>query len=267
MTRTLIKATAAAVLGLGALAAPAIADDSERNWTFSFNAGGTSDYIFRGVSQNNEDPAFQAGVDVTYGIFYIGAWGSGVDKNFVGGAVQEIDVYAGITPSLGIADFDFGVIYYGYPNQKSTLATNGLGQVVDVDYWEGKAGVSTDDLVKNLTVGVTAYYSPEYTFESGEVWTFEGSASYGLPSVGPFSPTISGLVGYQVSDASSPTDLTFDAAGLDDDYWYWNVGLELAVDKLSFDLRYHDTDLDQTAGAPFAGLSDERFVGTATFTY
>lgn len=257
MTKTakLIGAFSAAMLGAGALAAPAAAE--ERKWTFSFNVAGTSDYVFRGVSQTDEQPAFQAGVDVGYGIFYLGAWGSGVDENFVGGSSAEIDFYGGVTPSAGIFDFDFGFIYYWYPGENDV--DSGF---VDVSYWEGKAGVSTDDLIKNLTIGVTAYYSPEYTFESGEVWTFEGSLSYALPSVGPFSPTISGLIGYQEGDGD------YVLAGIangDDNFTYWNAGLELAIEKLTFDFRYWDTNISGPGGLP--GLADERFVFTGTFTY
>jgi len=265
MTKTnkLACALGAFALTAGIYAGPAAAEETDRKWAFSFNVGGTTDYIFRGFSQSDEQPAFQAGVDLTYGIFYVGAWGSGVDKNFVGGASAEIDVYAGITPSAGIFDFDLGVIYYGYPNQSFALSGG-----VDVDYWEGKFGVSTDDLVKNLTLGVTAYYSPEYTFETGEVYVVEGSISYGLPSVGPFSPSISALAGYLKSQDGSNGGLVFDAAGTDDDYWYWNAGLELAIEKFTIDLRYWDTDVDQAPAVKAVnGLADERFVLTGTFTY
>ena len=49
-----------------------------------------------------------------------------------------------------------------------------------------------------------------------------------------FTPTVGGLVGY--------TD--FDGASDQFDYTYWNAGLALAVDNLTFDFRYWDTDAD-----------------------
>ena len=118
-TKKLIGAAGALVLGAGVFAGPALAehDAGDRKWTFSFNVAGTTDYVFRGFSQTDEKPAFQAGVDVGYGIFYLGAWGSGVDQDFVGGSSAEIDLYGGITPSAGIFDFDFGFIYYWYPGE------------------------------------------------------------------------------------------------------------------------------------------------------
>ena len=40
----------------------------------------TSDYDFRGITQTNNDPAFQLGVTYTGdGGFYMGLWGSNVD--------------------------------------------------------------------------------------------------------------------------------------------------------------------------------------------
>ncbi len=250
-----IGALSAFALGAGAYAGPALAehDDGDRKWTFSFNIGATSDYVFRGVSQNDEQPALQGGVDIGYGLFYVGAWASIVDADFVGGSHSEIDLYGGITPSAGIFDFDFGFIYYGYPAAQSSQG---------VDYWEAKVGVSTDDLIKKVTLGVTVYYSPEYTFKSGDVWTVEGSVSYALPAIGPISPTISALVGHQ----SGGND--YEVAGIangDDNFTYWNAGLELAIEKLAFDLRYWDTDISGPGALP--GLADERLVFTGTFTY
>ena len=51
--------------------------------------------------------------------------------------------------------------------------------------------------------------------------------------------------------------------GTDDEYYYWNAGLTLAVENISFDFRYWDTNIDDDAaglicGSP--GLCDERFV-------
>ena len=66
-------AAAALALGLTGLAAPASAQDAK----VAFNVGVTSDYVFRGYSQTNEDPAIQGGVDLlrfqTCGSLLLGA--------------------------------------------------------------------------------------------------------------------------------------------------------------------------------------------------
>lgn len=238
--------------------------DEGRKLEFSATAGATSDYIFRGISQTLEDPAAQGSIDLTYGIFYAGAWASNVDFG-PGSPNAEIDFYAGIKPTLGPGPlwgpvtFDFGVIYYAYTSNDFAA---------DLDYVELKAGYSMESpWIKGLTTGTTFYYSPEYSGEVGEVYTLESAASYALPQVGIFSPSISGVWGTVYGDR----DDGFTAGGgHKDKYDYWNAGLTLAVEKFSFDFRYWDTDIDVVtpgAGACVSeGLCDERFVFTAKVT-
>lgn len=230
---------------------------SGRELSWSVNIGGTTDYVFRGISQNLEDPAIQGGVDLSYGLFYLGVWSSNVD--FIpgsggpgsGDASIEVDIYAGIKPTLGMVTFDLGVIYYAYPGAR----TGGLTGNADLDYVELKFGASTS--IDRFSFGVTGFYSPDYFAESGDVWTVEGTMAYTLPDVWIFSPTISALIGASFGDDNPASAWVFNFG---DDYVYWNVGLTLGVDKLSFDFRYWDTDNDAYFDP---GLTDERFVFTA----
>ena len=50
-----------------------------RTFSYSVNAAVTTDYMFRGISQSSNNPAVSAGLDASYGIFYVGFWGSSVD--------------------------------------------------------------------------------------------------------------------------------------------------------------------------------------------
>jgi len=70
--------TACAALAAALLAATASAA-SAQDVDVAFNVAVTSDYVFRGISQTDEDPGFSGGVDLTYGSFYSGAWVSNVD--------------------------------------------------------------------------------------------------------------------------------------------------------------------------------------------
>ena len=36
----------------------------------------TTEFMFRGISQSNEDPPLQSTVDLTCGRFYVGVWGT-----------------------------------------------------------------------------------------------------------------------------------------------------------------------------------------------
>jgi uncharacterized protein (TIGR02001 family) len=258
-SRSLVKVAGAAGIALLALTSGALAGglkdapEEDRKFTYSFNITGTSDYVFRGISQTDNDPTIQGAVNIGYGIFYAGVWASGLDfaaAGFYDGEI-EMDWYAGVKPVWGPLTFDFGVIYYTYPGNG---ALPGVGPLTDLPYVEYKAGVSGSPIT-NATVGATVYYSDDSFGETGNVWTFEGTAAYTFHAVGPFTPTVSGTVGYV--DAQDAAYTTFNGF---DSYTYWNAGLALAVDKLTFDFRYWDTDAPDTAAACFSGYCDERFV-------
>lgn len=218
--------------------------------------------MFRGFSQSAEDPALQGGVDVTWGMFYAGAWASMLDfgkaSNGSSVANMELDLYAGVTPKFGNIDFDFGVIGYLYPDAEDNGA--------ELDYLELKAGASTT--IQQVGVGLTVYYSPEYTGSAGQTVTVEGSASYGLPKFGRISPSVSALIGSTISTDNNANFKTAFGNG-DDAYIYWNAGLELAIDKITMDFRYWDTDISDSGN--FCGGStfqcDERFVVSAKIDF
>lgn len=256
VSRRVAALCGSAGVALLAISGPALAD--EFSWSASLT--GTSDYVFRGISQTDEDPTVQGSIGFAYGMFYVGAWGSGLDFGPTSDAELEVDWYGGIRPTwnspLGAVSFDFGVIYYTYPGLNDAPGA-------EADYVELKAGYSIPSpFIKNLTTGTTVFWSPEYGGEIGEVWTTESVASYTLPKFGVFAPTVSGLLGWQKGETSEGYN-----GGAEDEYYYWNAGLTLAVENLSFDFRYWDTDLDSTATGLCGTATfqcDERFVFSAT---
>ena len=273
-SRKVIKLFGAAGAALLALSGAALADgyegsvkdapaDEGRKFTYSFTVTGTSDYVFRGISQTDNDPTIQGAINVGYGIFYAGVWASGLDFDvrFGNDAEIEVDWYAGIKPTWGPLTFDFGVIYYTYPGRR----LHGICRIgADLDYVEYKAGVSgspftnADRWARPSTTPTTA------SLETGEVWTVEGTAAYTFHTIGPFTPTISGVLGHV--DGEDAAYLAFNGF---DSYTYWNAGLALAVEKLTFDFRYWDTDASRRVSTrpAFSCASDycdERFVFSAT---
>jgi len=272
------------MLAAALLAAPALADGmpsrgriatpppppEARRCTFSANVGITSDYIFRGFSQTAEGPAIQGGFDATCGLFYAGVWASSLD--FAGGlggtsdvfgfpfdASMELDSYVGLKPKTGPVTWDVGFIYYAYPN----ASTPGL----NLDYYEFKLGASAE-IWKNGTLGVTAFYSPDYQLESGVTWTIETGFVQAFSTYWGFTPSVSALLGYQTNTGSA--SYRFSYGNGDDEYFYWNAGLALGfLEKWSLDLRYWDTDVSESFR--FCDLAtfqcDERFVATLKFTY
>jgi uncharacterized protein (TIGR02001 family) len=236
----------AAGVSLAALSGAASAEDK---FTWSVTATGTSDYVFRGISQTENDPTVQGSVGIAYGMFYAGAWASGLDFYGPNGdeAQVEVDYYAGIKPTWGPATFDFGFIYYDYP---------GYNPGFDPEVLELKAGVS-GEIFKGLVAGATLYYSPDYN--DFEYFVYEGTLAYTLPTFHVFTPTISGVLGQY--DWENP------AGNSIYDYTYWNVGLALVVEKLTFDFRYWDTDAGETdCFGIVPSTCDERFVFSATLS-
>jgi uncharacterized protein (TIGR02001 family) len=237
--------------GLAAIASLAMStavladDDGDRKFGYSITLSGTSDYVFRGISSNDQLPAFQPFVEFTYGIAYLDFWGSNIAEPL---APFEMDIYAGIRPVTGPINWDIGLLYYSYPEAKA-----GWG---DTDYIEFKIGATTSP-VKNLTLGVTGYWTPDQGTNYSETETVEGTISYNLPKFAIFDPQVSALIGYSNSDRAG----FFQGEG---DYTYWNAGLKLTVDKYFMDFRYWDTNIGENAGNNFNdSLTDSRFVFTA----
>ncbi|KPF78640.1 hypothetical protein IP78_10865 [Brevundimonas sp. AAP58] len=200
---------------------------SAQDVDIAFNAAVSTDYVFRGVSQTNEDPAISGGVDLTAGSFYAGAWASNVD--FGDDTDLEVDLYGGFRTEAGGYALDFGVVGYLYGN-----APGGA----DYDYVEFKAAASR--AVGPFTGGVALYVSPDFFGVDDEAAYLELNGAYAT-TVGW---TVSGAVGQQWLDVS-------------DDYVTWNLGAAYAVtDNLTLDLRYHDTDINGLA------IAEDRFVAT-----
>ena len=140
---TIVAIASAALFSGGAMAqvipAPAAATPGhpEPDFTFTGNVGIFSQYVFRGVSQTNEKPALQGGLDLAHKSgFYIGTWGSNIswlsDANPAVSASLEWDIYGGYKGSLP-ADFgyDLGVIYYYTDtNAKEEFYTNPFGKKI-----------------------------------------------------------------------------------------------------------------------------------------
>ncbi|UXI69140.1 TorF family putative porin [Tahibacter amnicola] len=111
-----------AIAGIALAGTAAAQEESSSPHKFAFTAAITSDYVFRGVSQNQEDPAIQGGVTYSHESgFYAGVWGSAVDftpdnADYDDGADMEVDTFIGY--NWGINEdwkLDLQFIRYNYP--------------------------------------------------------------------------------------------------------------------------------------------------------
>ncbi|MBT8115187.1 MAG: TorF family putative porin [Arenicella sp.] len=131
----------------------------------SANVAIQSDYVWRGISQNQEDPSIQGGFDYAHESgFYAGVWGASVD--FGGDESTEMDLYAGwsteLENGLGI---DIGIIEYTYHG----------GPAASGDFTEYVLGLSYSGF------GVTYYSGDEFddNFEVSYGYDFEAGVSLG----------------------------------------------------------------------------------------
>lgn len=216
----------AAGLGLAMIPASIFAQAQAQEVEWSGNVTLTTDYVFRGVSQTNEDFALQGGFDLAVGGFYAGTWASNVDFEDDTDTNLEIDFYAGYTGALTEQiSFDVGAVYYAYPDSSDS----------DLDLFEIYGGLGYENDA-GFSAGGTLYYEPdaEYVvidlssgFAANEIFTVDGGLGFVEPDEG-------------------------------EGYSYWNVGttVSLADSGFDIDLRYHDTDLD----LGMATVADERIV-------
>lgn len=180
----------------------------------SANVTLTSNYVYRGLTQTDEGFAVQGGLDLTNDNFYAGVWASNVDDWGLD-ASAEVDLYVGVTPTLGPVEFDISLLGYFYPGTSESIDFAELmvaGAYLIDDHW---------------TVGAGAYASNDYGGAGEDSLYLEANAAYALTE----TFALSGAFGNQ----------SFNSA---EDYDTWNVGATLTLHGFALDLRYHDLDLD-----------------------
>jgi uncharacterized protein (TIGR02001 family) len=228
-------------------------------WEIAYGGALMSDYNFRGISQSDRGVSGTAYVEgranlssmfQIYGGFQ--AWATKLPTDPIG----EFDVYGGLRATFGPVVFDFGAIYYWYPNETqlffadaglTTVSPTNFGfgafTLRNTDFWEvyGKVTWTANDW---LTLGGYVYYSPDW-LQTGADGTYAG-ATVKLTAPSAWFPSdwgayISGEVAHYWFGTPDPFfTLPFV------DYTYWNAGLALTYKVFTLDLRYHDTDLNRS---------------------
>ena len=209
MKKSIVIATAvAAVLTSGVASAE-----------FSGNAAIASNYIWRGVSQTENQAAGQGGIDWSFGPgFYAGTWVSNVDFTGVGGQKgYEMDVYAGWggETSGGGFGYDLGVITYQYPMEPEINFTE--------VYASGTISIVTIGLAYTFDAGsFNDVPNPTGQFDSGDMY-LNGSLDFG---VGKSDMSIY-AGSYMFENDSSTNDLDYNHFGAS----IGKDGFTFAVDK------------------------------------
>lgn len=187
------------------------------------NVALATDYVFRGFSQTDEDPAISGGFDYSFDNgFSIGTWASNV--NFGDDASAEIDLYAGYGFEIAQdTSLDLTYVYYVYPGETDAL-----------NYSEFQASVSFSN---NVSLGLI--YSPDYFGSDDSAIILNADYSIGLSE--NFGLDLH--VGY--SDVDS--DSFFDDG--EDSYVDYSAALTTSTAGVDLALTYYGTDLDDIDAA------------------
>jgi uncharacterized protein (TIGR02001 family) len=168
---SLLTLTAASAMAQSAAPAPAL--------TTSGNLAFTSDYVFRGITQNGGKTAIQGGFDVAHTAgLSAGVWASNVSY---GTATLEVDVYAAYGFSL-TKDITASVGYIGYIYEgNSALNTSELNVSASAYGLTAKISFATTDYFGNSIVGSgTKYYELNYAYDVAAVKGLSLALHYGI---------------------------------------------------------------------------------------
>ena len=257
--RAWLQATAVAAMVLGSESAAAREDEIEPTapappvaavgkFDMALGVAGTTDYISRGITQSDSEPAIQGYIEPSYGLgpvlgdAFVNVWASSsVDFN---GGVQgtEIDVAGGIKPKFLGPKWspNIGWVHYFYAPEN---LSPDYGEIyAKTDYTFGK-----DD---RFTLRGLIFFAPDYN-QSGFTGTY--IAGGGRVKFWKNFAVYAG-VGFQFFEDPNAFEQLVWTAGAS---YYWK--------SLTFDVRYWDTDLSDTGCVFRSGFTDgcdARVVGT-----
>lgn len=247
-------------LYLPALCIAALAGTAEKALAADWNLAGTlavtSDYRYRGISQNDRHFAPQGSLNLNGSDgWYVGTWGSEVNFNDHADTTIEWDIYAGKHFDLGDGwDLNVEPYYYAYPNHdsdKSGFHYSFFELINTLTHTFGK-----------LTVAGTVAWSPDWFGETGTGWWVAGNASYPLTDW----LSVSGNVAHQWAH-----DL--DAIhGIGFPYWEYDAGVTATWKQFALDVRYVDTSISAKECGAFNGEGNKHWctrtvVATLTFNF
>ena len=201
----------------------------------------TTDYVFRGVTYSDGDPAAQLGADLSFDNgFFFGVWGSTIDIESLPFSDRDVELsfYAGYGYDVS-SDWTVSgnVVAYRYP---------GAGGITDYDYEEYMVNVNYKD-----RVWLEYAYSPD-VFDSGE-----STNNVRLYTEWPWPYQLTGSAGIGYYDISNVSG---------DDYSYWEFGVTRPLGIIDLDLRYHDSSR-WVPVVSNADRADSRVVLSARFQF
>ena len=211
----------------------------------AFGVALTSDYVSRGITNSDSEPAIQGYIEPSvelpnFGTVYINVWSSNVNygEGFEG---AEIDVAGGIRPQFGPVSLDLGYVHYFYTPEH-----------VSPDYGEifAKADYNYNDRSYFWRAGILC---SRLQSEGNTATWIAGGVRVPLP----YDFSVYGGLGYQfIDDPDAFEQLA------------WTAGISYSWKSLTLDVRYWGTDLSDegcVARSGFPDGCDSRVVATLSF--
>lgn len=207
---------------------PAFAQDDTHQ--ISSSVAFLTDYLYRGISQTNENFAVQGSIDYSHAPtgLYAGAWASNVDFaestefNYYGGIAGEFD--SGLS-------WDVGGLWYSY---------SGSNALPEEDFFEmySNVGYAFSDMQLTPFIGAGIAYAPDFFGEDGDSIYLHGNLDLSLPH----DFDLSFYAGYQ--------DVEGDKLTGPDGYSYvhYSVGLTKNIGSLGLSVSWNDADDDCDGG-------------------
>ncbi len=272
------KTVIAGVLAAATTPGLALAAEPTPEHTVTGNLGLFSQYIFRGLTQTDRDPALQGGFDYAHSSgFYAGTWGSNISwlkenatvaaggvlvpfGTYGQGGSLELDFYGGYKMTFGDFGVDVGTLYYWYPGKihpAFSLLAPPFNDVPKANTWEAYIGGSWKWLSAKLS-----YSLKDETFgvrESDGTMYLDISANVPL---GDFVKPLTGVTlmahwGYQKYRGTDPRNVAFAGAfggatpGNDELFSYKDIKLGL----------FYALPKDFTVGAFYSKAYDANILG------
>lgn len=190
----------------------------------SANVGATTDYIWRGMSQNDGGSSLSGGLDIDFGNgFYAGTWVGDTaaadleaDATATDFGTQEVDYYAGYAGEAGSISYDVGYIAYTYPSSQSDADADFSEAYITLGMGAFSASYYTLVDADGADAGDSTYISVDYETEVGGFGVALHYGNYDGDFVGDDDQTDTSIT--LSKDAFSYSLVTTDGlSGADDD--------------------------------------------------
>lgn len=247
--RFMFRKIATLALGLGLLASPAIAQvDLGSGFSITGTATGTSDYVFRNISQTRGRPAIQGSLELSHESgFYVGAFASNVAFPNTN-ARQEVDAIAGFRYTVDGFTADIGGVYYSYPGYSA--------QPSQYDLAFGEAILKLKYELEPVTFVGTAAWSPDFFGSSGNGYWLETGIDWKTPVL---DIVLSGRIGYQWIERNA----RFGAP----DYLAYSIYATIPIHwGFSAAVGFYGTNISQSECGGLK-VCDNRFIASVSWTF